>query len=131
MSLSVCSRLLTTREFLIGGWLVCHQPVVLEQFLFGEQPVLELVAILPTTHFVEVVGEPPYLRRGWAFAAGVSGQRSFAREARNEIRCSHCRFSRYIDRVRRRVVTGQPASSSVHQFVGSGDDVRRKEMFET
>src|SRR5262252_7242945 len=112
MSLSLCGRLLITREFLIGGRLVCHQPVVLEEFLFGEQPVLEFVAILPATQFVEVVSEAPYLRSGWAFAAGVPGQRSFAGEARNEIRGSHGRFSRYIDRNRRRIVTGRPASGS-------------------
>ena len=71
---------------------VRHQPIVLDEFLFGEQPILQVVAVLPTTHFVEVVCESGNIHRGWVFTAGVFGQPSFAREARKKIRDSHGRI---------------------------------------
>src|SRR5262249_26970189 len=84
--------LLMTREFLFGRRVICNQPIVLDEFLFGEQPVLDVMPILPTTHFVEVVCKPCYLRSGWPFAAGVCGQPFFARETRKKIRDSHGRI---------------------------------------
>src|SRR5262245_56643206 len=63
-------------------------PVVLGEFLFGEQPVLDVVATLPTAHFVEVVGEPRDLRGVRGFAA-VFDESPFFAEACNEIQGSH------------------------------------------
>jgi Na+-translocating ferredoxin:NAD+ oxidoreductase RNF subunit RnfB len=58
---------------------------VLPEFLFGEQPVLAVVAILPATQFVQMVCESCYFRGCRAFAAGVLRQPLFASETRKKI----------------------------------------------
>jgi hypothetical protein len=60
------------------------------EFLFGGQPVIDIVAIPPPARLVEVVSEPSNLVPWRAVAAaGVLGHHSFAREGRYDLGQRH------------------------------------------
>jgi hypothetical protein len=56
------------------------------EFLFGEQPIVNIMAIAPPARLVKVVGKPRDLISSWTIAAAKAfGQRLFAGDERKDL----------------------------------------------
>jgi hypothetical protein len=56
------------------------------KFLFGEKPIVNIMAIAPPARLVKVVGKPSDLIASWTIAAAkVFGQRLFAGDERKDL----------------------------------------------